>query len=48
MFLRLPLCVSGAQERQDKLRELGFVDVLHKLTQSSDPNLSDRYEHMHV
>uniref|UniRef100_A0A3P9GY30 Armadillo repeat-containing protein 8 n=1 Tax=Oryzias latipes TaxID=8090 RepID=A0A3P9GY30_ORYLA len=33
---------DGAQERQDKLRELGFVDVLHKLTQSSDPNLSDR------
>lgn len=33
---------DGSQERQDKLREMGFVDVLHKLTQSSDPNLSDR------
>lgn len=37
-------CVSsGSQERQDKLREMGFVDILHKLTQSSDPNLSDRW-----
>ena len=33
---------SGSQERQDKLREMGFVDILHKLTQASDPNLSDR------
>lgn len=33
---------DGSQERQDKLREMGFVDILHKLTQSSDPNLSDR------
>ncbi|XP_047456687.1 armadillo repeat-containing protein 8 isoform X3 [Mugil cephalus] len=33
---------DGSQERQDKLREMGFVDVLHKLTQASDPNLSDR------
>ncbi|XP_013881196.1 armadillo repeat-containing protein 8 isoform X2 [Austrofundulus limnaeus] len=33
---------DGSQERQDKLREMGFVDLLHKLTQSSDPNLSDR------
>ncbi|XP_028249633.1 armadillo repeat-containing protein 8 isoform X1 [Parambassis ranga] len=33
---------EGSQERQDKLREIGFVDILHKLTQSSDPNLSDR------
>ncbi|XP_040057893.1 armadillo repeat-containing protein 8 isoform X1 [Gasterosteus aculeatus] len=32
----------GSQERQDKLREMGFVDVLHKLTQASDPNLCDR------
>ncbi|KAI3355973.1 hypothetical protein L3Q82_017241 [Scortum barcoo] len=32
---------DGSQERQDKLREMGFVDILHKLTQSSDPNLSD-------
>ncbi|XP_010784514.1 armadillo repeat-containing protein 8-like [Notothenia coriiceps] len=36
------LCVSGSQERQDKLREMGFVDILHKLTQASDPNLCDR------
>uniref|UniRef100_A0A3B5B9R1 Armadillo repeat-containing protein 8 n=1 Tax=Stegastes partitus TaxID=144197 RepID=A0A3B5B9R1_9TELE len=34
---------DGSQERQDKLREMGFVDVLHKLTQASDPNLSDRW-----
>uniref|UniRef100_A0A6Q2XAD4 Armadillo repeat-containing protein 8 n=1 Tax=Esox lucius TaxID=8010 RepID=A0A6Q2XAD4_ESOLU len=33
---------DGSQERQDKLRELGFVDILHKLTQASDPNLCDR------
>ncbi|XP_064185915.1 armadillo repeat-containing protein 8 [Anguilla rostrata] len=33
---------DGSQERQDKLREMGFVDVLHKLTQASDPNLCDR------
>ncbi|MEQ2295504.1 Armadillo repeat-containing protein 8 [Ameca splendens] len=33
---------DGSQDRQDKLREVGFVDVLHKLTQSTDPNLSDR------
>lgn len=33
---------DGSQERQDKLREMGFVDILHKLTQSSDANLSDR------
>ncbi|XP_073330251.1 armadillo repeat-containing protein 8 [Pagrus major] len=33
---------DGSQERQDKLREMGFVDILHKLTQASDPNLSDR------
>nr|XP_046259053.1 armadillo repeat-containing protein 8 isoform X1 [Scatophagus argus] len=33
---------DGSQERQDKLREMGFVDVLHKLSQASDPNLSDR------
>ncbi|XP_072253661.1 armadillo repeat-containing protein 8 isoform X2 [Leuresthes tenuis] len=33
---------DGSQDRQDKLREMGFVDILHKLTQSSDPNLSDR------
>ncbi|KAM3862436.1 armadillo repeat-containing protein 8 isoform 2-T2 [Diretmus argenteus] len=29
-------------ERQDKLREMGFVDILHKLTQASDPSLCDR------
>ncbi|KAM3608419.1 uncharacterized protein V6R79_024791 [Siganus canaliculatus] len=33
---------DGSQERQDKLREMGFVDILHKLAQASDPNLSDR------
>ncbi|KAF0026952.1 hypothetical protein F2P81_021689 [Scophthalmus maximus] len=32
---------DGSQERQDKLREMGFVDILHKLTQASDANLSD-------
>uniref|UniRef100_A0A8C9ZE54 Armadillo repeat-containing protein 8 n=1 Tax=Sander lucioperca TaxID=283035 RepID=A0A8C9ZE54_SANLU len=32
---------KGSQERQDKLREMGFVDILHKLTQASDPNLCD-------
>ncbi|RXN29031.1 armadillo repeat-containing 8 [Labeo rohita] len=35
---------DGSQERQDKLREMGFVDILHKLTQASDPNLCDRYD----
>ncbi|XP_045073460.1 armadillo repeat-containing protein 8-like isoform X3 [Coregonus clupeaformis] len=34
--------MTGSQERQDKLRELGFVDILHKLTQASDPNLCER------
>ncbi|KAI1885311.1 hypothetical protein AGOR_G00218840 [Albula goreensis] len=34
--------MTGSQERQDKLREMGFVDILHKLTQASDPNLCDR------
>nr|XP_061799410.1 armadillo repeat-containing protein 8-like isoform X3 [Nerophis lumbriciformis] len=33
---------DGSQERQDKLRELGFVDMLHKLSQACDANLSDR------
>ncbi|KAK0147049.1 Armadillo repeat-containing protein 8 [Merluccius polli] len=33
---------DGSQERQDKLRELGFVDILHKLAQSPDANLCDR------
>ncbi|XP_056611682.1 armadillo repeat-containing protein 8 isoform X1 [Triplophysa dalaica] len=33
---------DGSQERQDKLREMGFVDILHKLSQVSDPNLCDR------
>ncbi|XP_072571175.1 armadillo repeat-containing protein 8 isoform X4 [Paramormyrops kingsleyae] len=38
----LPLCLCpGSQERQDKLREMGFVDILHKLTQASDPSLCD-------
>ncbi|XP_077071202.1 armadillo repeat-containing protein 8 isoform X1 [Siphateles boraxobius] len=36
------LMTHGSQERQDKLREMGFVDILHKLTQASDPNLCDR------
>ncbi|KAF7649851.1 hypothetical protein LDENG_00134940 [Lucifuga dentata] len=50
--LQLPatFCVSnliwneedGSQERQDKLRDMGFLEILHKLTQASDPNLSDR------
>ncbi|XP_039612244.1 armadillo repeat-containing protein 8 isoform X8 [Polypterus senegalus] len=33
---------EGSQERQDKLREMGIVDILHKLTQSADANLCDR------
>ncbi|XP_053296397.1 armadillo repeat-containing protein 8 isoform X1 [Pleuronectes platessa] len=33
---------QGSQERQDKLREMGFVDILHKLTQAPDSSLSDR------
>ncbi|MGH0143785.1 UNVERIFIED_CONTAM: hypothetical protein FKN15_000941 [Acipenser sinensis] len=33
---------TGSQERQDRLREMGFVDILHKLTQSADPSLCDR------
>uniref|UniRef100_A0A8C7R6Q9 Armadillo repeat-containing protein 8 n=1 Tax=Oncorhynchus mykiss TaxID=8022 RepID=A0A8C7R6Q9_ONCMY len=33
---------GSCQERQDKLRELGFVDILHKLTQALDPNLCER------
>lgn len=43
VFRFAPGCALGSQERQDKLREMGFVDVLHKLTQSADPNLSDRW-----
>lgn len=35
--------LPGSQERQDKLREMGFVDILHKLSQASDTNLSDRW-----
>lgn len=35
--------LSGSQERQDKLRDMGFVDILHKLSQASDTNLSDRW-----
>lgn len=34
--------VAGSQERQDKLRDMGVVDILHKLSQSSDPNLCDK------
>ncbi|NXN88693.1 ARMC8 protein, partial [Bombycilla garrulus] len=33
---------EGSQERQDKLRDMGIVDILHKLSQSSDPNLCDK------
>ncbi|KAM8933375.1 armadillo repeat-containing protein 8 isoform 3-T3 [Pelodytes ibericus] len=33
---------EGSQERQDKLREIGIVDILHKLSQSPDPNLCDK------
>ncbi|XP_072274729.1 armadillo repeat-containing protein 8 isoform X1 [Pyxicephalus adspersus] len=33
---------EGSQERQDKLREIGIVDILHKLSQSTDPNLCDK------
>ncbi|XP_063789119.1 armadillo repeat-containing protein 8 isoform X1 [Pseudophryne corroboree] len=33
---------KGSQERQDKLREIGIVDILHKLSQSTDPNLCDK------
>ncbi|XP_053326701.1 armadillo repeat-containing protein 8 isoform X3 [Spea bombifrons] len=33
---------EGSQERQDKLREIGIVDILHKLSQSADPNLCDK------
>ncbi|XP_064373122.1 armadillo repeat-containing protein 8 isoform X2 [Dromaius novaehollandiae] len=48
--LAATLCISnliwneeeGSQERQDKLRDMGIVDILHKLSQSSDSNLCDR------
>ncbi|XP_048454632.1 armadillo repeat-containing protein 8 isoform X4 [Rhincodon typus] len=33
---------EGSHERQGKLRELGIVDILHKLVQSTDPNLCDK------
>ncbi|XP_066476550.1 armadillo repeat-containing protein 8 isoform X5 [Tiliqua scincoides] len=33
---------EGSQERQDKLRDIGIVDILHKLSQSPDPNLCDK------
>ncbi|XP_032879441.1 armadillo repeat-containing protein 8 [Amblyraja radiata] len=33
---------EGSHERQDKLRELGVVDILHKLVQTTDLNLSDK------
>ncbi|XP_053732958.1 armadillo repeat-containing protein 8 isoform X1 [Synchiropus splendidus] len=50
LLLAATLCISnliwneedGSQDRQDKLREMGFVDILHKLAQSPDPNLSER------
>ncbi|ELW48588.1 Armadillo repeat-containing protein 8, partial [Tupaia chinensis] len=34
---------EGSQERQDKLRDMGIVDILHKLSQSPDSNLCDKY-----
>ncbi|XP_058151002.1 armadillo repeat-containing protein 8 isoform X2 [Dasypus novemcinctus] len=33
---------EGSQERQDKLRDMGIVDILHKLSQSPDANLCER------
>ncbi|XP_063121662.1 armadillo repeat-containing protein 8 isoform X12 [Rattus norvegicus] len=33
---------EGSQERQDKLRDMGIVDILHKLSQSTDSNLCDK------
>ncbi|XP_074070960.1 armadillo repeat-containing protein 8 isoform X7 [Macrotis lagotis] len=33
---------EGSQERQDKLRDIGIVDILHKLSQSPDTNLCDK------
>ncbi|KAM6441869.1 armadillo repeat-containing protein 8 isoform 3-T3 [Liasis olivaceus] len=33
---------EGSQDRQDKLRDIGIVDILHKLSQSSDPNLCEK------
>ncbi|XP_069471925.1 armadillo repeat-containing protein 8 isoform X4 [Ambystoma mexicanum] len=33
---------EGAQERQDKLRDVGIVDILHKLSQSADANICDK------
>ncbi|XP_058408332.1 armadillo repeat-containing protein 8 isoform X2 [Diceros bicornis minor] len=33
---------EGSQERQDKLRDMGIVDILHKLSQSPDLNLSEK------
>lgn len=34
--------ILGSQDRQDKLRDIGIVDILHKLSQSSDPNLCEK------
>ncbi|XP_063663287.1 armadillo repeat-containing protein 8 isoform X12 [Pan troglodytes] len=34
---------EGSQERQDKLRDMGIVDILHKLSQSPDSNLCDKW-----
>ncbi|XP_025146966.1 armadillo repeat-containing protein 8 isoform X8 [Bubalus bubalis] len=34
---------EGSQERQDKLRDMGIVDILHKLSQSPDSNLCDKF-----
>ncbi|XP_037700162.1 armadillo repeat-containing protein 8 isoform X3 [Choloepus didactylus] len=33
---------EGSQERQDKLRDMGIVDILHKLSQSPDANLCEK------
>ncbi|XP_058043721.1 armadillo repeat-containing protein 8 isoform X5 [Ahaetulla prasina] len=33
---------EGSQDRQDKLRDIGIVDILHKLSQSSDPNICEK------
>uniref|UniRef100_A0A8C5QWC3 Armadillo repeat-containing protein 8 n=1 Tax=Leptobrachium leishanense TaxID=445787 RepID=A0A8C5QWC3_9ANUR len=33
---------EGSQERQVKLREIGIVDILQNLSQSTDPNLCDK------
>ncbi|GCB69899.1 hypothetical protein scyTo_0010663, partial [Scyliorhinus torazame] len=39
---KVPGLNTGSHERQDKLREMGIADILHKLVQSTDPNLCDK------